>query len=157
MMNEMNNIMFRIPGQDGFIEIHLDEIFGFPEKTSHFGGYDVKGTVHIKSNGYSIKDNLWFSTGKLYNFYHELSICYDKLEGSAKFISSEANLDFSMFFDKSGFVKINGIYVANYAINNRLEFEIKSDQSYLKESISQLKKIVIKYGDNKGISNKSNT
>lgn len=41
---------FVIRGKKGcFILIAIEEAFDFPNITSHFGGYDVRGTAEIKS------------------------------------------------------------------------------------------------------------
>lgn len=47
---------FVIRGKKGcFILITIEEVFDFPNITSHFGGYDVRGTAEIKSGNYYLK------------------------------------------------------------------------------------------------------
>ncbi|NGY75564.1 hypothetical protein F6Y02_01640 [Bacillus megaterium] len=52
---------------------------GFPIK-SHFGGYDIEGTVEIKTGNYYVLGELWFTTNDMYEFYQALNKCYNTLK-----------------------------------------------------------------------------
>ncbi|WP_139997450.1 hypothetical protein [Paenibacillus paridis] len=148
---------FVIRGKLGcYLQITLDELFGFPKTTSHFGGYDVKGTVEIKSGSYFVMGELWFSTGEIYLFYNQLVQCYKDLEGVAKFCSSETNLEFEIKFRNRGQVFIQGAYKEFESLDNELKFEIESNQSFYLETLEGLREIVNLYGDLKGV-NDSNS
>jgi hypothetical protein len=45
---------FTLKGNQGYIRFCLEEVMGFPSDTSHFGGYDTKGGVEIKSGNYYV-------------------------------------------------------------------------------------------------------
>lgn len=143
---------FNIIGKKGYVLIKFLEVYGFPDSTSFAGGYDVKGSIEIKSGGYSACGELWFSTGEIYNFFSGLIKCHKELNGRVEFLTTETNLKMSVDFDKLGHVIISGEYVERYDEYNKLTFEIFSDQSYLQETISDLNVIVKKYGGLKGIS-----
>ena len=53
---------FTIKGENGFIKITIDEVFEFPDRTCHWGGYDVKATAEIKSGNFYVKSSFYTST-----------------------------------------------------------------------------------------------
>jgi hypothetical protein len=136
---------------NGLIKLCLREIWGFPDNTCHFGGYDVTGEIEIQCDNYIVKGGLNFSTGDIYNFYTQLNQLYNSLKGAAKFCSYEEHLLFIVNVDKSGHVRIEGDYREDLAKTTKLIFALEVDQSYLKDWLTQLKMIVNKYGDNSGV------
>lgn len=142
---------FKISGKKGYIKIKFIEVYGFPNRTSFAGGYDVKGIVEIKSGNYNVYAELWFSTGEIYNFYSSFKECYKMLDGEAKLLTTEGNLSMSINFNKVGHVNIHGEYKERYDEGNMLIFEIISDQSYFQETINDLNAIVRKYGGLEGV------
>lgn len=44
---------FSIEGPNGSIKIELEEVFGYPNQTSHFGGYDTKSRLYLTSRGFA--------------------------------------------------------------------------------------------------------
>jgi hypothetical protein len=143
---------FVLRGKRGcFIRVALDEVLGFPNHTSHFGGYDVQGTVEIKSGSYYAKGELWFTTGEVYEFYNQLAKCWADLDGTATFWTCETNLKFEARFNGRGQVTITGYYKEFAHQENELKFETESDQSFFVETMDGLKAIVKEYGDLKGV------
>jgi hypothetical protein len=132
------------------LQISLDEVYGFPDRTSHFGGYDARGTVTLHCGAYHVRGLLWFSTGEVWQFYTELRKAYDDLKGEALFRSSEGNLNFTVSFTRFGHWTLEGDYQEHLHLNSRLRFEMTSDQTYLVETLAQLSEFVAKYGDNRG-------
>ena len=142
---------FKIAGKQGFIRIELNEVYGFPNQTSHLGGYDVKGKIEIKSGNYYVKGaELWFSTGQVYEFFIQLEKCNHNLKGNATFSESENILKLDLSFNRLGQINIQGHFQELAHQENILQFEIESDQSYLESTIQQLKNIVDHYGNLKG-------
>jgi len=142
---------FKIAGKQGFIQIELEEVYGFPNETSYLGGYDVKGKIAIKSGNYYVKDaEIWFSTGQVYRFFIELQKCYNELKGSVTFSESENNLQIELKFNRFGQINIQGYFQEVAHQENILHFEFESEQSYLTATLSQLNNIVDQYGDLKG-------
>lgn len=146
--------VFEIKGFSGErIKLEITDVFGFPNETSFRGGYDVKCNLEISSGPYSVRTNNYYSsTGALYNFYDELFKCYNDLNGMASYNLDfpENYFDLNVKFDEYG-VNISGKYQDDSIIKNILNFEFTSDQSYFKEVVSDLKKIVLQFGDNQGI------
>jgi len=141
-----------IKGESGsFIEIIYSEVYGFPENTSHFGGYEVSAKINIKSEGFSLNSNFYTSTGEIYAFFENLKICNKNLSGSTKYISYEENLEIFVSYDNLGHVKINGSFHSHSFLNNKLIFELISDQSYISETLNNFQPIINKYGDDNGI------
>ncbi|WP_047155482.1 WapI family immunity protein [Aneurinibacillus tyrosinisolvens] len=142
---------FILKGEQGYLQLHLDEVYGFPEQTSHFGGYDAEGTLEIKSNNYFVRGKLWFTTGEVCSFYEQLGRAYDLFSGEATFSSSEVNLEFKITFDSRGHAVFKGYFKELHHLDNELKFEIESDQSYFESTLADLKKFVQKYGGLKGV------
>ncbi|WP_223654578.1 hypothetical protein, partial [Hymenobacter psoromatis] len=129
---------FSVRGFNGFLEVEIDKIFGFPDQTSHFGGYDTESRVKVESNGFSVDSKLWLSTGEVFDLYNSLREAHEKLNGSAKFESSERNLSFAINYELLGRVSIQGEFRDNKLEDNFLRFEISSDQSYLNRTLVEL-------------------
>lgn len=146
--------VFEIKGFSGErIILEITEVFGFPDETSFRGGYDVQCDLEISCGPYSIRTNRYYSsTGALYNFYNELLRCYKDLKGIAsyKLNCPENYFDLNITFDEHG-VNISGKYQDDPVVKNYLNFEFTSDQSYFIEVVSDLKKIILQFGDNLGI------
>ncbi|MCY9669211.1 hypothetical protein M5X11_30530 [Paenibacillus alginolyticus] len=143
--------VFFLRGNQGcFVRITFDEVFGFPKLTSPFGGYDVRGTVEIKSGNYCVKGELWFSTGEIYEFYNQLSRCFTELKGISSFCTTEANLKLEVAFGHRGQVVIEGYFKEFAHRDNELKFEIESNQSFFVETLDGLREIISHYGDLKG-------
>ncbi len=145
---------FVVRSNQGFIRIKLIEVFGFPKDTSHYGGYDAKGIVEIKSGNYYVEGEMWFATGEAFDFYNQLKRCYSELKGEAIFWSSEANLKIDVKFNSLGKIIIQGYFKEQLGKGNELQFEIESDQSFIPSTLEELKEFVSYYGDNKGVQNK---
>lgn len=141
---------FSIEGPNGFIKIELAEVFGFPNHTSHWGGYDTRSKLTLKSRGISVNSALGLSTGEIYNFYRNLEETHAQLSGYTKFTYNEYHLWFGIQYDPVGHVIINGEFREDYRGNNSLKFEIITDQSYLIETLKDLKRIAHQYGDDTG-------
>lgn len=142
---------FQIKGDNGLIRIELDEVFGFPNQTSHFGGYECRADIEIKIPNYHVKGDFYTSTGEIFRFFEELNKCQKEIKGEAKYLTLEGNLELKVKFDNSGHAEINGRFQQSMGVENILHFEINSDQSFLKYTVDELKVFVNKYGDNKGI------
>ena len=136
---------------NNFIEIIYSEIFGFPLETSHFGGYDVSAKIKIESEGFSVNSTFYTSTGEIFSFFQKIKDCNKLLFGTAKFISYEDNLELNLIYDNLGHVEINGKYRNNSGLENVLNFEFNSDQSFISQFINDFQSTINKYGDNKGI------
>lgn len=147
-------IGIEIKGENGYLKIQIQKMYGFPESTSPFGGYDTESVIEIKSSNYYIKGLIWITTGDLYSFYQELKICQETVKGHANLNSYENNLRSVIFYDEFGHAVLKGKFTEKYAEENTLEFELKSDQSFFNTTISELEILIEKYGDNTGIKNK---
>jgi len=141
----------RIEGKNGYIKVCLERLFEFPNNTGLSGGYDGKWKLEIKSSNYYVNGEIYVSTGEIYKFYCSLKECYNNLNGTAELLTYEDNIQLSVKFDKFGHAVIFGEYVEKVDEDNKLVFEIISDQSYMLKAVNDLEKLVNKYGDLKGI------
>ena len=144
-------IEFNLKGGNNFIKITLDEVFGFPENTCYWGGYDTKSILEIKSRGFQVNAILYTSTGELYEFYKKLKDCNTKLNGKIYYKSYEGSLELNLEYNEFGHVNISGIFDEQNEYNNELKFEFISDQTFITKTINELELIAEKYGGMKGI------
>ncbi|MFD3003030.1 hypothetical protein ACFS7Z_21880 [Pontibacter toksunensis] len=143
---------FSIRGDNrNYIKISFQEVYGFPESTCHWGGYEFRATFEIKSGSFTVKSIFWTSTGEMYEFYKKLKACNSELKGNVNFVNYEDNLDFTAKYDDLGHVKVQGRFNELDEFNNELIFEFNSDQSFISSTLEELKPLVLKYGDMKGI------
>lgn len=102
------------------------------------------------------KGLIWITTGDFYSFYKELKNCQQKVKGKANLNSYKNNLRSTISYNEFGHVVLKGKFTEKYAEENTLEFELKSDQSFINLTISELEIMIEMYGDNTGIKNKLN-
>ena len=141
---------FSIKGSNGLFTITVREVFGFPDKTSMLGGYDVRGNIDIQCGSigrYSANGELYFSTGQIYTFFNQLKHAYKTLNGEVTFINEyDKTFKVKIEFDDKGHVFISGEFQELTHESNRLFFEIDSDQTYLSASLKELESITNKFG-----------
>ena len=142
---------FEIRNGHDFLKITLKTVYGFPNVTSHFGGYDTKSILEINANGFNVIADIYISTGEIFEFYKNLSFRNDQLRGSIHFENYETDLEFDLVYDFNGHVNIKGKFTKQNELNNMLRFEIKTDQSFIQSALSQLKAITERYGDMTGV------
>ncbi len=145
---------FTIKGENGNrIKLSFQEVYGYPTFTSHWGGYEVRAWLEIESGNFSVKSNLWTATGEIYGFLQSLEVANKDLKGMVDFKNYEKNLEFSITYLELGHTVVEGLYYELGQYENELKFEFSSDQSYLTQTIRELKLISLKYGENKGLKN----
>jgi hypothetical protein len=149
-MDKDSKNQFTLIAENGHFSLKITEVFGFPKSTSHWGGYDTHSVLDIRSSNYLVRGSLFISTGELYTFYEQLKKCFASLVGSAKLISSEDNLRLEVTFDEVGHVTTKGAYKEQHFEGNELLFEMTSDQTYLSQTLIDLKNIVDIYGNMEG-------
>jgi len=143
---------FSIKGENGnYLKFSFQEVYGFPESTSHWGGYEVRGNLYIKSGNFNVQSTIWTSTGELFDFLKKLESVNNNLKGKVTFTNYERDLEFILAFTDLGHAIIEGLFIDNGEFDNELNFEFRTDQSYLSLTIQELKKITLKYGDKKGV------
>ncbi len=150
-MPQLPMLAFLMTGMNGSIQLTIEEVFGYPHEMSYGGGYGAKGSLTIRSGSFSANAPHYFTTGELYSFYRQLQDCYNRLMGTATLENTERELELQCEFNKFGHVVLTGSFQANPAEKNILHFEIKSDQTQVKDTLSQLKSVYETFGDNKGI------
>lgn len=149
-MLDLPMLAFRMTGIEEYIELSIDEVYGFPNQTSYGGGYGAKGVLSIQAGEYIVSAIHYFTTGELYRWFNALKQCYDTFSGIAVLENTERELELKCEFNKLGQVFVSGTFQANPSVNNTLSFEIKTDQTQVKDSIANLKTVYEIFGDNKG-------
>lgn len=142
---------FSIKGEGNLINIVFDEVFGFPDTTCHWGGYEVRATLIIKSSNFHVKATLWTSTGEIYEFLQSIKQCNNELKGEASYKSYEGNIELKAKYDNLGHVNIKGQFSEQNELDNKLKFEFNTDQTFISLTVKELELIALKYGGLKGI------
>lgn len=145
---------FCIEGYNGDkISLQIDDLWNFPDSTSIEGGYDVKGTLEIKTGDYQVVCNDFnFATGTICQFGDELERCYENLEGKAHYKPIyEKCLEFEIEADKLGHMVIKGKFQKILCRENVLNFEIETDQSYMKSVLNDIEELKKYFGEYEGI------
>jgi hypothetical protein len=138
-----------IAGFDG-LKVRLEEVWGFPNKTSYAGGYDTQSSIEIWCGGFRAAGILYISTGEVYRFFEGLQIAFKSLTGSAQLKTIEGQLELQLGFEEWGHFRIKGYYREKIGSETVLHFEMLADQTYLQTTLQDLEKIYEKYGDNMG-------
>jgi hypothetical protein len=107
--------------------------------------------VEIVSSNYSVKGELYISTGELLTFGEQLRACNETLKGTAKLSSSESNPNMDVIFDGLGHVTVKGSYRERHHEDNELLFELTGDQTYIFQAVAGLGDIALVYSDNPGV------
>lgn len=142
---------FTIQGEADYIKFTYNDVFGFPNETCHWGGYDSRVCVEIKSRSFLVNESFYSSTGELYEFAEKLKIANKLIKGVVTFVSYEGNLAFTLTYDKLGHVNVKGRFSEQNEFSNELIFEFNSDQSFIKRTLGEISLITEKYGDMNGI------
>ncbi|MHB8208138.1 WapI family immunity protein [Mucilaginibacter sp.] len=142
---------FTLKGNGSYLKIELVEVYGFPESTSHSGGYDTKSIVEIYSDGFKVSSIVWISTGEIFEFYRSLKQTNQLLIGTAYLYHLEGNLECNATYGNDGHISIRGIFSKQNMLDNQLKFHFESDQSYIQSTLIELEIITNKYGGMKGI------
>src|SRR6185437_2550987 len=136
---------------NNFLRIELDKVYGFPNETCHFGGYDTRSNIEIRVDGFSVLAQFYISTGNIFEFYKHLLTANDNLTGIVYLRGDENDLDCQIKYNDTGHVSVTGTFSSHTYFGNSLEFDFISDQTYVRQTLIQLKVIVDKYGDMKGV------
>lgn len=143
---------FSIKGESGnYLAISIQEVYGFPESTCHWGGYELYALLEIKSGNFLFKSRFSTSTGEIYEFFKKMEVCDREMQGAATFLNFERSLEFTITYSEMGQVDVKGKYCEYTEFDNELKFGFTTDQSYLTHTVEELNQIVLKYGDMKGM------
>lgn len=102
--------------------------------------------LEIKIPGFTAKYSLYTTTNDFVRFYEELSNLHQSLEGKAEFVTIESGIYLKATIErKTG--KLIWNVESQYPQRDGaiLEFEFQSDQSYIYETIRELKDIIKQY------------
>ena len=140
---------FVIRGEHDYLSIKFLQVFGFPNQTCNWGGYEVEAGITIKTGDFFVDSIIYSSTGQLYEFFEQLTKCNEKLVGEVRYISHEYNLQINITYDDCGHVFVGGVFDDNRL--NKLSFEFQSDQTFINRTLNEFKIISGKYGGMKGV------
>lgn len=135
-------MFLHIKGRNGEVIIEILEIIS-DDEIDRFHGKDIWTTLDIRSGNFTGKGSVIFSSLDILSFYNELMICYESLCGSAKLIASrDCHFELDVIFDKHGKVICSGHFDESWESNHQLKFRYQSDQTFFRETLTELKTIL---------------
>jgi hypothetical protein len=147
-------LAFCLNGTNGSdkIEITINKVFDFPERTCIEGGYDFKGNLIIITGNYRVStSNFFSSTGVLYSLLTSLESCYHSLAGMAEYKRLyENDLYFNITMTTRGHAEVNGTFHDIPHLPSQLIFQFETDQTCIGDAMINLKQIEKRFGDYKG-------
>ena len=138
---------FSLKGDDSFIIVTCLEVYDLNETAGHWGHFDISATIEISSRSFTVTSGLDTGTGELYDLYQSLKKCNYELSGTVTYGNYAHELEMSIVYDDLGHVAVKGRYSETGQYSNRLEFEFKTDQTFINNTLQELGGIVNKYGD----------
>lgn len=144
--------VFRLQGEEDFVDLSINEVWGYPNETNYAGGYGAKGILTIQAGEFAVtKATHYFTTGELYRFLQQLRHCYNTLDGTAILENTERELTLTCLFDRKGHVLVEGSFQSNPSVRNILTFEFTTDQTKISQMITSLLRIASIFGDDQGV------
>ena len=148
-------LAFKMESLEDFVELTIDEVWGYPHETNYGGGYAAKGTLSIHIGEYAVNNAIhYFTTGELFEFLQQLQQCYKTLDGTAVLKNTERELALTCLFNRRGHVLVEGSFQSNPALKNTLSFEFSADQTQIPKVLSSLSNVASIFGGNTGVKNR---
>ncbi len=101
--------------------------------------------IRVRAGGFRGKAAATIITSELTKFLLELRPLYENLNGSAKFVTMEGQLNLLLNGDGKGHIELQGEVADQAGIGNRLNFTLHFDQSQLGASIRELEKVTSQF------------
>ncbi len=98
----------------------------------------VKTKVEINTGGFSGNAKLMLTLTDIIDFKKQLEILYKKLKGIAILKTIEEQIELKIEGDSTGHIELTGYLKDNIYDENKLNFIILLDQSFLPKTISEL-------------------
>jgi len=126
---------FDIKGDNGFIEFRLKSLLGPAYESDFPEQYDCLMKINLKISNYGVKGEFYTSTSEIRRFYTDLQVCHNKVSGEARYLTLDENIELCVKYKKKGHCEVKGRFIQDFMIDNRLTFEIVSDQSFMKYTV----------------------
>ena len=142
---------FRIKGTDAsnMLSVSIEE--ASDETISRFDGDNLTMSVSVDSGCFHVTDYPIYGRAvrQLVVFTEALEKCYKTLSGCAEFRSDEWDedgLSFTLTMKPSGYAQIYGTITGVLPRDNSMSFQLKTDQTFLLETLNQLRAILRLFG-----------
>jgi hypothetical protein len=83
----------------------------------------------------------WLEAGDIEDFASQLRSVYESLEGEAKLTPREEQFTLRVQAKTGGHVTVSGVAWSNATFENKLEFTLELDQSFLPSTLAQLEEV----------------
>ncbi|MGE5453197.1 MAG: hypothetical protein ACM3VZ_15305 [Acidobacteriota bacterium] len=107
------------------------------------GGWN-QARVEIAVSGFRGQIEPWLELRDVEKFASELSIVYESLQGQAELHPCEEQLVLVVQAQTGGHIRVQGVAWSKATYENKLEFSLELDQSFLPQTLSQLKEVIAK-------------
>lgn len=125
------------------------EVFGyenpFAENISDSNWVSCQVKLKIREREFSVDFPASFTTHDFAQFYGELSIVVERLEGTASFVTDEQALCISVVVHGTGRGEVKGVAQVCDTPQASLNFSFESDQSFLNQTLHDLQAVIEKF------------
>jgi hypothetical protein len=117
----------------------------YPEFDDYWDGNWLNSTINIIIPGYRVLFPADIRADDIHRFYNQLKELNKSLKGTAVFENIEGIIELKAAINKLGRIEWQGKTTFPVGTGATLEFQFRSNQSYLPSLISQIEKIAICY------------
>jgi hypothetical protein len=98
----------------------------------------TEALVQVEVGGFRAAVEIYMCVSDMVRFKEQLEPLYKNLDGVAEFKTIEGQLYIRIEVDKLGHVQATGFLAGDFGSRNKLEFEIRFDQTLLWHTISEI-------------------
>lgn len=131
-------IEIRIANETEYLLITVQN-YSYPSATDFYDGNWLNTYLELQVGTFKCKTNASLRTDELAGFHQDLKQVFDELRGSAVFVPMEPWVNLNVHVNEQGHFIVKGSMKDDLSKANTLEFEIKTDPSYIKKTLEALK------------------
>ena len=140
-MTDDDTTCFELKDRGDFVRVELIA-WSYPGAEFSWDRNWIRSKVAIKAGGFSGQFDCELAATDFDGFKKELSVLYNKLDGTASFNTLEGQLEIKIKGDGNGHLKAECSAMDLAGMGNELMFTIDFDQTAIPRMIKQLEKIM---------------
>ena len=124
------------------------DVLGYEQPADSSDRHDrnwLRSEVRVQTGSYSATESISILTWDLTSFLKQLEKLHDKLKGAATFDTLEGQIKLELKGDGRGQISLVGQISNPHPHASTLTFQFGFDQTFLAESIAQLRRVVVQF------------
>ena len=113
-------------------------LLGSPTQPKSEGSDWARALVYVEVGAFKGELEIYICVSDMIRFKEELEPVYKNVEGLAEFKTIEDQLFIRIEVDKLGHVEASGYIIDDFVVGNKLNFNIRYDQTLLWHTISEI-------------------